>query len=55
MIAYQVVNCLISQPNICFGYSKEPSQRDGSFKHQIIAKSDGVFFFYNYKLKIVFN
>ena len=26
MIAYEVINCLISKPNICFGYSKEPSQ-----------------------------
>ena len=24
---------LISQPNTCCGYSKEPSQRDGSFEH----------------------
>ena len=26
MIAYQVINCLISQPNLCCGYSKEPSK-----------------------------
>ena len=26
MIAYQVINCLISQPNLYCGYSKEPSQ-----------------------------
>ena len=34
MSAYQVFNYLISQTNICCGYSKEPSQGDGSFKHQ---------------------
>ena len=26
MIVYQVINCLISPPNICCGYSKESSQ-----------------------------
>ena len=26
MLAYQLINCLISQPNICCGYSKDPSQ-----------------------------
>ena len=26
MIAYQVINCLISKPNLCCGYSNEPSQ-----------------------------
>ena len=32
--AYQKSNFLISQPkNICCGYSKEPSQWDGSFEH----------------------
>ena len=31
--AYQKTNLLISQPNICCGYSKEPSQWDSSFEH----------------------
>ena len=26
MFSYQVIKCLISHPNICCGYSKEPSQ-----------------------------
>ena len=26
MSAYKVINCLIPQPNVCLGYSKEPSQ-----------------------------
>ena len=36
MIEYQVINHLIFQTNIGFGYSKEPSELDDSFKHKII-------------------
>ena len=51
MIACQAINCLISQPNICRGYSKEPSQWDGSFKHQIIGWIWWLKNIYNFKLK----
>ena len=30
---YQKINFLILNQNICCGYSKEPSQGDGSFEH----------------------
>ena len=30
---YLKINFLISQPNICYGYSKEPPQGDISFEH----------------------
>ena len=36
MSAYKVIIASFLNQNICFGYSKEPSQWDGSFKHRII-------------------
>ena len=33
MSVYQKIIFLFLNQNICCGYSKEPSQRDGSFEH----------------------